>query len=234
MAYGRFEIPKELTTITNDQVTEYAAAAESHYRADMTYHNWNHALTVMYGVEVISSKLKQHGIQTAQGALAVAAAWHDAGYHENHRTLGFATKEQYSAHLLNKFLEDKPIGDFDREIMERAILATWHGHETLRTPTELILHRADIANIGGSTDEFLENSVAVWRETVNNEDRRPWATFVEDTAQFVAFTIEEHDREATKHMLSLSDTTIDVADRPFVESARRNLARLLISEPPES
>ena len=232
MAFGRFEVFKRDLTLTSDQVLEYSAQAEKHYRPDLAYHNWNHALDVAYGTEVISTKLEARGLTVAKGALAVAAAWHDAGYHEDHKAKGFETKELYSAALLDEFLANKPIGDLERAIMRTAIIATWAGHKELRKPYELILHRSDIANIGGPTDEFIKNSVQLHNETEFITGKTvSWQKYVDGAASFIESTAKEHNHESTKHFIDIKDTTIDVHDMPFSEQALLNLEILKRFEP---
>ena len=227
MAYGRFDTPKQLITLEADQVLEYAAAAQKHYRPDYQYHNWEHALSVASGTEIIAQKLRTRGITVAQGALAVAAAWHDAGYHEDHTSAGFHTKEGYSAALLEEFLEDKPVGIFEKTLMLKSIIATYSGHAELRMPYELILHRADIANIGGPTDEFISNTIKLWHEQqLITGNKIPWLKFIEGSAHFVRLTATEHDEESLAHLIDPEDTTLDVNDLPFRIAALENLEKL--------
>ena len=227
MAYGRFDVPKEKLTLTGDQVFEYATAAERHYRPDYPYHNWNHALSVVSGIEAISTKLERRGLTIAKGALAVAAAWHDAGYHEDHRAKGFATKEAYSAALLDDYLTDKPVGEWERDMMLSAISATFAHHPEMRTPYDLILHRADIANIGGPTSEFLENSHLLWSESrLITGKPIAWIEHVHHAAQFIRSTALEHDHESLHHYLDTNDTTVDVYDLPFSIQALKNIEAL--------
>lgn len=224
MAYGRFDVPKERLTLGADQVLEYSAAAQKHYRPDYPYHNWNHALSVASGTEIIASKLEDRGLTIAKGALAIASAWHDAGYHENHTAKGFDTKELYSAALLEEYLSDKPVGDFEKSLMLKAIIATHNGHDELRTPYELVLHRADIANIGGPLDEFIESSIKLWREHQHITDLSiDWEEHVYNSAKFIEFTAQEHDHESIKHLIDPQDTTLDVNDLPFSATAQNNL-----------
>jgi len=232
MAFGRFEVFKRDLTLTPDQVLEYSAQAQKQYRPDFDYHNWDHALAVTYGTEVIATKLEARGLVIAKGALAVAAAWHDAGYHEDHLAKGFKTKELYSAALLDDFLEDKPVGELEKAIMRSAIIATWAGHTDLRTPYELILHRSDIANIGGPTDEFIENSLKLRKETeLITGKPLNWQKYVDGAAGFITATVNEHDHESIKHLIDIKDTTIDVHDTPFGEQALKNLKALKRFDP---
>ena len=227
MAFGRFDVDPGLLSLTPDQVMEYSAAAARHYSPDYDYHGLNHALETASGTEVIAEKLESRGLTIAKGALAVAAAWHDAGYHENHIAKGFKTKEEYSAALLEKYLEDKPVGEWERTMMSRSIIATWAGHTALRTPYELILHRSDIANIGGPTDEFINHSINLWHETTYVTGKPlSWQQYTSGAAKFIEMTVDEHDRESLRHFIDTSDTTIDVNKMVFRTQAYRNLAAL--------
>ena len=232
MAYGRFDVPKDWITLTPDQVAEYSTAAEGHYRPDFQYHGWGHALDVAHGTEVISDKLQSRGYTIVKGALAIAGAWHDAGYHEDHMQKGFDTKEEYSASLLEKYLENRPMGEFERAIALNAIVATWSGFEGARTPYELILHRADIANIGGPEDEFLANSVKLWQERILTSGKQiAWDEYVADAVVFIAETIEEHDQESLHHFIDPSETVLDVNEGVFKDAAYRNMGVLLKYDP---
>lgn len=227
MAYGRFDAPKGCLTLTSDQVAEYSAAAQVHYRADYPYHNWNHAVTVVSGTEIIAEKLERKGHLIAKGALAVAAAWHDAGYHENHSVKGFETKEAYSAALLDQFLEDKLVGEWERSMMSKAIIATWSNYAGPRAPYELILHRADIANIGGPTDEFIESSLKLREESAYTTDRLlTLEEYVRGAGRFIEMTADEHDDESLFHYIDPVDTTLDVNEAPFKVTALANLKAL--------
>jgi hypothetical protein len=227
MAYGRFDVPKEFLTLTADQVEEYSAAARVHYRADYPYHNWNHALVVASGTEIIARKLERKGQTIATGALAVAAAWHDAGYHENHLAKGFTTKEEYSAALLDEFLEHKHVSDWERSMMSKVIIATWSQYDGPRTPYELILHRSDVANIGGPRDEFIQNSLLLREESLHIVGKIAlWDDYVKGAGVFIEFTADEHDDESLFHFIDPLDTTLDVNDLPFKQTALANLEAL--------
>lgn len=222
MAYERFQAPVELLTLTNpDKVKAFSNAAKKHYSPGLRYHNWDHALVVMRGVEIIAKKLETKGVHVALGALTVAAAWHDAGYSETRPE--YKTKEAYSAHLLDEFLKEKPVSAFEHQLMRNAILATWHGHKDLRTPHELILHRADIANIGGPTAAFLDNTVNVWLEgNKTTKTPLPWLEYVRNTGNFMGTVVREHDTESTRHYIALDDTTVDANVIPFRQAATAN------------
>jgi len=227
MDFTRFNAPAHHTLLTPEQVIEYSAAAEKYYTVDYAYHNWDHAQAVVEGTNIITGKLEAKNIVVAKRALVLAAAWHDAGYHEDHLVKGFATKELYSAALLDQFLEDKPVGDGEKRLMRLAIVATWAGHTALRTPYELILHRSDIANIGGPTELFIENSVKLWKEfQYTTGTQISWDDYVRNSTPFIQHTASEHDIESLGHGIHPDDTTIDVYNTPYKNQALLNLAML--------
>lgn len=222
--YRQFEVPELFRdTLSPDQVDEYVEAARRHYSDEMPYHNWGHALDVIGGVESIADKLEAKGVYIDRGAMAVAAAWHDAGYYESHTKKGFSTKERYSAALLSDFLEGKPVNErVKRTLMLNPIIATVHEHPENRLPAELILHRADIANIGGPTEGFMESSIKLWREGGFTD----WGRHVRMSEHFIDFCIVEHERESRARLMDPGDFTVDVYDEPFADAATRNLEAL--------
>jgi len=230
---NRFNFPHEFVSITAEQAEEYVDAASQRYTSSLPYHNWDHARDVIRGTETITQKLSENGVISAAGALAVAAAWHDAGYQENHITKGFLTKEDYSSFLLESFLEGKPVGKYEKDVMLRAIKETWIGHKELRTPTPLILHRADIANIGGPTEAFIENTKKLWAEEkfTSGDGNASWDQFIKKADYFVRFTSAEHDYESLSHGLDAHRTTLDVNDTPFGQAVDLNLEALRSLEP---
>lgn len=232
MKYQRFNIPPEVDVYQPGQVEEYAAAAELEYTDTLPYHNWNHAQAVIAGVEIIADKLSAQNVKIARNTLKIAAAWHDAGYHRNHAELGFNTKEEYSAALLMDYLEDKPVTDIQKQLMRTAIIATWHLHPQQRTPNELILHRADIANIGGPTDVFIENNLLLWQESKVQGHRYSWDQHIGQSSAFVQLVIAEHAHESVLQNLDRDDTTIDVNREPFEQAALENLIALNKTETP--
>ena len=111
--------------------------------------------------------------------------------------------------------------------MLRSINATWAQHPGPRTPYELILHRADIANIGGPTDEFIDNSLSLWAETQHISGKKlSWQKYVDGASSFIQLTYTEHDSESLQNFIDPEDTTVDVYDVPFKEQALRNIVAL--------
>lgn len=167
------------------QVEELIQAAKPHYSRNLSYHNWHHVEVVMNSVTELIEKASRHGISLKKDVLLVAAAWHDAGFSEDHRKRGFPTKEHYSASLLEKYLEDKQVSKEDKDLMLAAILGTIHN-----APREnldiLVLHRADISNIGESYSIFLKNNVSLWKEFEQlNSVAIPWDEYIQASVAYI-------------------------------------------------
>lgn len=230
MIYHRFDTPKLSLSLTDAQTESYVAEAKKFYTPDYEYHNFDiHAQEVIDGVKTITSKLGRQGIVTPTNALIVAAAWHDAGYHEDHKALGFETKEAYSAYLLDQFLKEEQVSEYERLVMLSAINATTHNYQG-RSAYDLILHRADTANIGGPAEKFIEKNILIFKELQHTHGPTPWDTHVRQSHGFIQSLVAEHGRESTDHAVEPSDTTIDVHDTPFALAALSNL-RVLIRHP---
>lgn len=231
MRYQRFKSP-DIPNLEEDQVEEYIDAARKHYSEYYQYHNWDHATATIRGVDRIADKLSEYNVSIARNALRIAAAWHDAGYHENHAALDFLTKEDYSAALLDRYMEDKPVDGLFKNLMHSAIVGTWHLHPEHRTPPQVILHRADTANIGGPADEFINNNLLLFREAQFRGLFTSWDQHVRQTDRFVRLLVAEHEHESLLQNMYAEDTTVDVYDERFRDAAIRNLEALYeISEP---
>lgn len=231
--YARFQAPVDYTEFEIDQIEEYSAAAERHYSPDHPYHNYEtHAVPVAEGVRTIAAKLAMQGIIIPTGALVIAAHWHDAEHHQDHRAKGYMTKEEYSAHMVEMYLEDKPVTKAQGIIIQDSILATEHNFWRHRYPYETILHRADIENIGGPTIFFLQNVALLYKEALIHDATLSWDEYVTGAVEFLQTVIDEHDEESRWHNLNREDTTVDVHDTPFRAAAESNIAALLQMEDP--
>lgn len=177
--------------IDSHQVETYSRAAQAHYSDTLAYHNWSHAEAVMRDVDILVERASKRGITLAREALQIAAAWHDAGFHEDHTSKGFVTKEHYSAYLLEEYIADKPVDYATRFLMSEAILGTIHGfdRDTLNT---LVLHRADVANIGGPYDEFYKISISLWQENIHlTGNDISWNDFIQSSEGYIRMIAKE-------------------------------------------
>jgi predicted metal-dependent HD superfamily phosphohydrolase len=164
--------------------------ARRHYDDRLAYHNWQHAQDVMEDAYDLGNRVASRGIEVDMGVLAVAAAWHDAGYIEDHTIVGFETKEHYSAYLAETFLRSKKEDELFIQAVVRAILGTIH-HGDRRDMNALVLHRADIANIGGPYRNFYRKSTLVHRELGSFGVQATWPEWVRTGGLLIENLIEE-------------------------------------------
>jgi hypothetical protein len=193
-------------------IQELIDKARVYYDDKLTYHGWPHAEQVMGDVKRIIRTMGALSVQTDQDLLLVAAAWHDAGYSDP-RAGEFESKEHYSVFLAKREIGQK-LGE-DVEILERAILATRKGVERT-TAEEIILHYADIANMGYEYEVFYEFTVRLWHELGSPN----WHEFLDRTEQVIGQCATEAEQELP--LVGLPTTTLD----SFPMRARANVARL--------
>lgn len=231
--YARFQAPVDYTEFETDQIEEYSAAAERYYSPDHPYHNYKtHAKPVAEGVRTIAAKLAMQDITIPTGALVIAAHWHDAMHHDDHRAKGYMSKEEYSAHMVEMYLEDKLVTKAQGIIIQDSIFATAHNFWRPRYPYETILNRADLENIGGPKIFFLQNVALLYKEALLHDKSLSWDEYVTGAVEFLRTVIDEHDEESRWHNLDLRDTTVDVNDSPFRAAAEGNIDALLQMEDP--
>lgn len=186
--------------------------AKPFYDDDLPYHGWPHAEQVMRDSSRIIREMGHYSLHVDEGLVLVAAAWHDAG-HEDAQADNFESREHYAVWLAKQHI-GPDLGD-DFEVIERAIMATRFGVERTQAE-EIILHYADLANVGYEYDAFFECSTRLWREYGSPE----WSKFVEKGSRVILQTADEAERE-----LPLIGLPIDALSS-FPARARANVARL--------
>lgn len=157
-----------------ERAPHYIEQAKPFYNTELPYHNWNHAVEVMRATEkwAVESRRFEND-KEIRDFLLVAAAWHDAG-HDHDIPARFKSKEAYSVHLMGQTIGDS-LSDFEFEELEEAILGTRFGIER-ESDIALLLHYADINNIGGEYDDFKSHNALLWEE----RGRPEWAIWLDD------------------------------------------------------
>lgn len=134
----------------------FAQRMAEHY-TDLPYHNFNgHVLSAIGYFESIADDLdaKKVPIDRHLGRLSILA--HDAGYHKDHKVLGYDTKEAYSADIARVELSDMQLENPKIAIVSSAIEAT-HLNAEPGTNLEKAVRLADIGNVSANEIEFLRN-----------------------------------------------------------------------------
>lgn len=146
--------------IRNADIEKRAAAL---YDKRLPYHNFDHVLQVILAGEEIMEKCRADGIAFDEDAVYYAMLLHDAGFHEDHRALGFESKEAYSAALARQFLERMSISQSIISKVVSAILCT-HVDGRCRTVEDRIVRRADISGMASGYDQFRADTVNLKQE----------------------------------------------------------------------
>src|SRR5947199_1684206 len=126
------------------------------YSDQMPYHNFNHVLgTVAAGAVLVGRCLKE-GVPIDSEVVYYALLFHDAGYHEDHISKGFTSKEEYSAHLAVQCLRAEAIPEDTIERVVAAILSTQRDAQ-FTSNEEKAVRAADLAGLASDYATFRAN-----------------------------------------------------------------------------
>jgi len=143
-----------------DAIKQAAAAL---YSPSLPYHNFSHALAVVNEAEHIIRKCREEGVPVDGDVVMLAALFHDAGFHDDHIRLGFASKEAYSAELARRELSRNGAAP---EFVERvcdAILST-HCDSICGNNESKAVRAADLAGLAAEYSVFKRNTVRLKQE----------------------------------------------------------------------
>ena len=202
---------------------DFGLPAQAHYSDTMPYHNWEHARNVAGNFVELAHHCAGRDILLDPLKGAIAGAWHDAGFHEDHTALGFETKEHYSAQLASDHLRTAGVDEVYIDEVRVQILGTIHGakRESLDV---LALHRADIAGIGKEYRGFARNNYALLCEARQAKPDLSFEEWMGKQNGFIDFIIEEA-------LIELPRLGEDVGEHySFDTIARRNITKLLLQE----
>ena len=137
--------------------------AASLYSAHLPYHNFQHIHDVLRAGDLVLFECKKNGIDFNESVIYHAILFHDAGYHENHDTNGYDSKESYSASLAENILTDKDYSEKHILQVKQAIMST-QMHAQCKSTEEYIVRAADLYGLMAVYAEFREKSVALYHE----------------------------------------------------------------------
>lgn len=160
---------------------------EGLYSARLPYHNFQHVQTVLGAAGQLLDHCEREGLQVDAQVVYYALLLHDAGYHESHLALGYASKEAYSAVLARQVLSARRVPDAVISRVEQAIMATLrdgqcHGAE------DAVVRMADLSGIGADYAEFLRNTINIRAEValMTNTPLTPWAEWCAGTQKVLS------------------------------------------------
>lgn len=190
------------------------------YSDQMPYHNFNHVLRTLAAGEVLVERCLREGVPINGEVVYCALLFHDAGYHEDHISKSFTSKEEYSAHLAVQCLRAEAIPEDTIKRVVAAILSTERDAQ-FTSNEEKAVRAADLAGLASDyktfrsdveklrqESEMLTGSKVAWDE---------WKTSTEETIRFY-LSQEIH--------FTLPDDCGDNA-AIFYAQAKQNLSRLL-------
>jgi predicted metal-dependent HD superfamily phosphohydrolase len=190
------------------------------YSDQLPYHNFNHVLgTVAAGAVLVERCLKE-GVPISGEVVYYALLFHDAGYHENHTSKGFTSKEEYSAHLAVQRLRAEAIPEDTIKRVVAAILSTQRD-TPFTSNEEKAVRAADLAGLASDYETFRSNVEKLHQECEMLTGRKvawdEWKTSVKETIRFYL---------SQEIRLTQPDSGVDNV-AIFYAQANQNLSRLL-------
>lgn len=195
--------------------------AEQHY-IDLPYHNFEHALNVIRKSLDLVETCNNHNIEVNEIVVVLSALFHDAGYHENLKDVGFDSKEEYSAYLAEQELEK--LG-FDDKIIEqiKACIISTHQNSPFTKNEQKVIRAADLAGLADDYEIFEKNNNLL-REEYNllNDTKVSDEDWKLKTKEIVDFYLAQDIKLTPEH-----DDASGVS--VFHKKARENLEKYLKS-----
>lgn len=155
------ELPIKTEIIGLDEVD--IAKIISLYSTTLAYHNFNHIIEVLLAAKKIMEDCSNENIHVDEKIINIAILFHDAGYYDNHTSLGFSTKESYSAFLAKEFLKEKNFETNTIDQIQSAILATEKNGRFIKVESKVV-RAADLYGLSSQYDIFLDNACKIKTE----------------------------------------------------------------------
>ncbi len=195
-------------------VAELCEVAEDYYSDELPYHNWAHVLDVMRHADEIADLAEQAGVRVNPDTLQVAAAWHDADYHEP--LAHFTSKEWRSAILARDAMRRYGIDDDTTADVSCAIIDTTVDKRPKFNELGIALHYADIGYLADPDyNRFFERL-----DLLRQEYGAPhWQTMIDRTRRFGAQVIVEAGEELPQ-VIGVENTGL------WIARLRHNLDKL--------
>jgi predicted metal-dependent HD superfamily phosphohydrolase len=193
---------------------------ETLYSADLPYHNFQHAIDTILAAEHITGRCREEGIRVDHQVVYYALLFHDAGFQDNHLTLGFDTKEAYSADLATGRLERLGVPWRTIDKVVAAILST-HKDAKFVTVEQKAVRAADLSGLAADYEIFRRNSANLKAEyEMFNSKTLSWHEWVDHVSQTIRFYLSQEIR-LTSYFVN------DAGESAFHQAVRENLERLV-------
>lgn len=208
-------------------LSQFEKVAAGYYSQKLPYHNFSHAVSAAREGLRLAKLCRSEKLPSNEQVIYLALLFHDAGYHEDHTALGFESKEAYSADIARRELTRMGAESGIVASVCHAILCTRipHGH-LCRSLEDLIVRRADVANIGGPFQPFFKNTITLWYEWDILNDHKTWPEWQEFNNYILSHYLDE--RLAVWQGDLLPD-----GKSKFVAQLRRNIDQLMKEPEPQ-
>jgi predicted metal-dependent HD superfamily phosphohydrolase len=189
------------------------------YSDQMPYHNFNHVFGTLVAAELLVERCLKEDIRINSEVVYFALLFHDAGYHEDHISKGFTTKEEYSALLAVQYLRTEAVSEDTIKRAVAAILST-ERHAQPTSNEEKVVRAADLAGLASDYKNFRSDVEKLRQESEMLTGRKvawdEWKASTEETIRFYLSPVS----------LALPEACADNA-ATFYAQANQNLSRLL-------
>lgn len=185
----------------------------------MPYHGVSHPDRVWAKAQILMDRCASHGISVDGDALRNAVELHDALSHVPPRLLGYDSPERLAATLTFRFLVDCGYSEAAASKISDIVMAT-NPDVRPTTTEEIIMHAADLWNVGAKYAEFKEGSRALHREAeITKRSEIPFSSWIRGAFLYL--------ERFMRPMLELTPEARDSGGRSvFHTNAVRNMATL--------
>lgn len=170
------------------------AVVSTLYSDALPYHNFAHAQDTLAAAETIIRHCMREGIRVDPLVVYYGLLFHDAGYHENHRRFGFASKEAYSADLAARHLRARKVPPALVKKVVAAIMST-HRDGTFVTAEQKAVRAADLSGLAADYPRFRTNTLRLKEEfdRLNGTDT-PWSEWIRKVTETISFYLAQEIR----------------------------------------
>lgn len=143
------------------------------------YHGVSHPDVVWEKASLLIEQCERNNIPVDKASLRDAVELHDALCHVDPKLLGFSSAEHLAANLTQRYLICCGYSQETAQRVGEVVMAT-NPDVRPRTPEEIIIRAADLWNIGGDYQGFVDASRALHREAMNTRRAEvPFESFLQ-------------------------------------------------------
>ena len=213
---------KEFEIIINEpEKTESVEETASRYYVEIPFHNFDHIKDTLRYAEGVMEECEKEGVAVNKEVVRKALLFHDAGYQENNKYKGFATREEYSASIAEKELEKAGYSLEFIEDVKKAIMSTLKNGK-FSTNEQKLVRMADISNMVGEYEKFLDYNISLKKEIkYTSNENYSWNEWKKATKDNMEFYMNQAET------IAVIDSRDENGKTEFYNGFRQNLTRFL-------